>query len=105
MQRLYTSFDTVFLGHLYNLMMSEGVKAEIRNQYAVSGFGELPATEATPELWVDDLKFAYANELLQEALKGHINNPGESWICPKCHEKIDGQFSQCWKCLSELDSS
>ena len=23
------------------------------------------------------------------------------WVCPKCGEKIEGQFESCWKCASK----
>jgi hypothetical protein len=105
MQRIYASFDTIFLGHLHNLMATEGIRSEIRNQYIAGGFGELPATEAMPELWVEDFKLAYANEILQQALKQQANAPVEPWVCPICHTTIDGQYSQCWNCLYLLKSS
>ena len=22
----------------------------------------------------------------------------QPWVCPACHERVEGQFSQCWKC-------
>ena len=25
----------------------------------------------------------------------------ESWICPRCSESIEGQFTSCWKCAEE----
>ncbi len=27
--------------------------------------------------------------------------PSKAWICPKCGESIDGQFTECWKCNSD----
>ena len=31
--------------------------------------------------------------------------PGPAWECPKCGEKIEGQFSACWKCGHEQVTS
>lgn len=27
--------------------------------------------------------------------------PADDWICPRCSETIEGQFTECWKCAAE----
>lgn len=27
------------------------------------------------------------------------------WICPNCGERLENQFSACWKCLSDKDGN
>ena len=50
--RLISSFDTVHLGHVENLLHEAGISVEKRNQYASGGAGELSAIDVMPELWV-----------------------------------------------------
>jgi hypothetical protein len=53
---------------------------------------------AWPQSWVmDDSQLARAQQCIQEELvkRSEINN---AWQCPKCHEKLEGQFESCWNC-------
>ena len=98
MNRVYSSFDTILLGYLQGLLASEGVEAEIRNEFSASAFGELPAGDAMPELWADTSKQELAEQLINEALESGNSSPLPDWECPECKETVEGQFAQCWHC-------
>ena len=80
-------------------LLSHGIDAEVRGEYLTSGWGELPVDVCS--VWIkDDLQFEAANELLVAFLKGSFARQfsGESWTCPRCGEKLEGQFTACWSC-------
>jgi uncharacterized OB-fold protein len=55
-------------------------------------------SEAVPELWIkDDSRLAEAMEIKKDYL-GPQPAQGVAWTCPKCGEKIEPQFTSCWKC-------
>jgi len=66
--------------------------------------GELPPTEAWPELWVEERDFASAQQLLDEFLHEPVSKLPD-WICPDCGEHVEGQFSACWRCGAERPSA
>jgi hypothetical protein len=75
---------------------SHGIAAEVRGEYLTSGWGELPVDVCS--VWiVDDAQYAQADALVKAFLSGSLAG-GEPWTCPSCGEKLEGQFTSCWKC-------
>jgi hypothetical protein len=78
---------------------SQGISAVVRGEYLTSGWGELPVDLCS--VWIaDDAQYERANELLIAFFKGSFARQfsGESWQCPRCGEKLEGQFTACWNC-------
>jgi len=64
--------------------------------------GEIPFLEAWPELWVAELDFDRAQELIETAVHGEgLAEP--LWTCPSCGEEVEGQFTECWNCGHERE--
>jgi Putative prokaryotic signal transducing protein len=94
MRRVYSSFDLVAAHHARNLLEAEGIRAEIRNERLASAMGELPPAECQAEVWVPEGEQARAERLLRDG-------PGVSgppWTCGACGERMEPQFTQCWRC-------
>ncbi|HYC43976.1 MAG TPA: DUF2007 domain-containing protein [Burkholderiales bacterium] len=91
---------TALEAHLVRgFLLSHGISAEVRGEFLTSGWGELPVDVCS--VWVtDDAQFDAANDLLVAFFKGSYARmfSGESWTCPACGEKLEGQFTQCWSC-------
>jgi len=84
-------------GMFKELLASEGIQCLIRNEQLSTAMGEIPFVECFPELWVlDEETYPRARMLLDAWLK--TAPVAESWVCPGCGEKIDGQFTVCWSC-------
>lgn len=72
----------------------------IRNDRIGSAVGEIPWTEAWPEIWLLDAR----DEERAHKLLAPFEDPdvgaaeARSWTCPGCGERIEGQFTQCWSC-------
>jgi hypothetical protein len=95
MRRVYSSFDLVAVHHARNLLEAEGIRAVVRNERLASAMGELPPAECQAEVWVADERDAgRAERLLREGAPV----TGAPWPCPGCGERIEPQFTQCWRC-------
>jgi hypothetical protein len=94
-RRVYSSFDLIAAHHARNLLEAEGIRAEIRNERLSSAMGELPPAECQAEVWVmEERDAARAERLLREG----VAVSGAPWSCPACGERLEPQFTQCWRC-------
>lgn len=101
MKKLTSAESLITINHYKNLLTSEGIPTEIRNQHLGSIMGEMPFFETWPQLWViNDLDFDRATQLIDSV---DAESPGTSWTCAKCGEENEGQFAACWKCGASAD--
>lgn len=99
MKRVYSAHSPLLVGHMKNVLETEGVRCFTRNMGLVSGAGELPPTAVWPELWVErEIDHERAERLVAEALADPPEGGG--WTCPKCREVLEPQFGECWNCGS-----
>ena len=67
MKKLNSSESLVTINHWKNILQSEGIACEIRNQHLGSIIGEMPFVEVWPQLWiVNDLDFDRAQQLISD---------------------------------------
>ena len=94
MKRLTTAPNLALATLWSDLLRQAGVATTVLRAYASSIAGELPPDQTLPELWVDDDDHERAGRLLDD-----LRHPvARHWLCPQCHETIDGPFEQCWAC-------
>ena len=94
MKRVYSSFNRIAVYHAKNLLESEGIRTELRNEFLASAMGELPPAECQVEVWVlDDEDVPRASGILRRPPPS-----GPDWTCASCREVSGPQFTQCWKC-------
>lgn len=99
MRKLTSADSLVTIHHFRNLLESEGIPCQIRNEYLSPIAGEIPFVETWPELWVlNDLDYDRAKQLIDATIVDE--SPKRSWRCSKCGERNEGQFAACWKCGS-----
>lgn len=95
MQRVYSSYDLIAVHHARNLLEAQGIRAVVKNERLASAMGELPPAECQAEVWVlDEAEAASAERLLREGTQAS----GPPWSCGDCGERIEPQFTQCWRC-------
>jgi hypothetical protein len=92
---LYSSPNAMLVNHVRNLLEAAGIEARMKNEFLGGGAGELPPTEAWPELWVADEDYPGARRIVDE-LEQDVALP--PWRCANCGEEVEGQFSVCWNC-------
>lgn len=97
MKKLTTAPLLLTIHHFRNILTSEGIDSEIRNEHLGSIIGDMPFTEAWPQLWVrNDLDYDRAKQLIDETAIDE--SPADAWRCAKCGEHNEGQFAACWRC-------
>lgn len=102
MKKLTSAESLVTIAHYKNLLASEGIPSEIRNQHLGGIMGEMPVFETWPQLWViNDLDFDRATQLIDSV---DAESPGPPWRCDKCGEQNEGQFAACWNCGAIAES-
>lgn len=95
MRRVFSSFDLVAVHHARNVLEAQGIRAVVKNERLASAMGELPPAECQAEVWVLDEGDAQRAEQL---LRGGTRAAGPPWTCAGCGERIEPQFTQCWRC-------
>ena len=86
---------------LRGLLQQSGIEAHVFNENAQSGVGQLPVSEACPEVWLaDERDFARSEELIR-AFESAPRESG-SLHCPVCREDNPANFQLCWSCGSAL---
>ena len=82
--------------HKANLLLSAGIRVEVRNTFLTGAVGDIPFIEAGPQIWIDSRESEEtARTILREAGEAPV---GPDWVCESCSEPIEGQFAQCWNC-------
>lgn len=98
MKTVFTSLDALAVHHLQNVLRAEGIRTVIRNELLSRLAGEVPFTEVAIELVVpDDADAERAVRLIGELRSGGPP-AGAPWQCPGCGERIEPQFTACWRC-------
>jgi hypothetical protein len=89
---------------LQGLLAENGIEAEVLNQYAQGGLGELPFTHTYPEIWLSEAgDLDRAREIIADFEK---HGAGQSSLsCPHCGEECPDTFELCWHCKAPLKPS
>ncbi len=97
MKRIYISLHDAdpALAYIKATLESQGIECMVTGEIAGELGGRLAAR---PLLWVvDDDEYERAVKVMRTEEAIAEDNP-TPWRCPDCGEKIDGQFTECWKC-------
>jgi hypothetical protein len=92
---VYSSSNLALVAHYRVLLQGLGVPCRLRNEFLAGAAGELPPVECWPQLCVDDRDEVRAREALAALQAAPA---GEPWTCPDCGERLEGQFTECWRC-------
>ena len=96
--RIYSAPVLAQVAHMRQVLEMEGIECRIQGEFRSGAAGEIPPTEAWPELWViDPSNVEAAQRLVDEALKPAAQAQPE-WTCARCREVNEGQFGACWNC-------
>lgn len=102
MKLIYTGQDRILIDRIKQALTQNGIPYFIRNENPIGqAAGEVPPLVCWPEVYVkDEDAFRFAKPLV-DALTPKHSATVLKWICPKCNEMIDGQFSVCWSCEAD----
>jgi hypothetical protein len=95
---LYTADHPVEVGFVRGLLEAEGLETRTQGMDLWAAAVEIYFAEgARPSVWVRNRDVARARDILDGADR---RDRGEPWTCPDCKERIEGQFSACWRCAA-----
>jgi hypothetical protein len=100
-RRVYRAASLLQVAHARNILLSAGIRCELRNQYLAGALGELPLLETWPELLVEEGDEQYALSMLRVLHRGSAAPTGAAWTCGHCQEPLEPQFTACWRCGAE----
>ena len=94
MKKLTSADSLVTINHYKNILKSEGIACEIRNEHLGAIMGEMPFAEVWPQLWVrNNLDYDRALQLISES--STTESSFDAWSCKECGEENEGQFAAC----------
>lgn len=86
------------IAQLRAMLEDAGIDCFMRNEFSAGLAPEIPISESTPELWIqDDSRLTEALQIKQ-VWRISPKVAGNAWTCPSCGEKLEAQFTSCWKC-------
>ena len=98
MRKVYTSDNIAIIGHLRQVLEHHAIPCIVRNDFLLGGAGELPVNETWPEIWVVDDEDVDRARALIDAIVATEPESEPPWLCVSCGEKVEGQFTDCWRC-------
>jgi len=97
MKRVYSAEHGLMTEHIKDILQEEGISCMIKNLNLAGALGELPPIECWPEVWIlEDDDYDRASSIVEDLIK-ESDEYRIPWLC-QCGEKIEGQFTDCWKC-------
>jgi len=100
MIRIYLAQDIQQANLILHLLEHHNINVKILNQYTQGALGELPFTQAYPEIWVEEKHGDSAKKLIKNFEKLPLNN--NTVFCCNCNEVNPENFETCWSCGSLL---
>ena len=98
MKRIFSSPSLIEVTQLKDVLQSAGIACFTRNEVSAGLLGEVPLTESTPELWIEDDERLTEAMQLKSDWRATAKVAGINWVCPACGEISEPQFDSCWKC-------
>jgi hypothetical protein len=98
MKRVYRAPSLLQVAHARNVLISSGIRCEMRNLYLAGAAGDLPMMETWPQLYVEEVDERAALRALSSAASAPPEAP---WVCEGCEEELEAQFTTCWRCGRE----
>lgn len=78
-----------------DLLCEAGYPATVERLHLSSLAGQLPPDQCRPEIW---LRHPEHEQSARQLLAQLAELPQQRWLCPRCGERIEGGFEQCWNC-------
>jgi len=97
MFKFYTAANLAEAYLIRGLLSADRIESKIFNENAQGAVGEIPFTQAYPEIWlVDEVDLPRARKLI---LKYECSvDDGRFIVCTSCGENSPLNFEVCWNC-------
>jgi len=102
MIQIHLAHDIQQANLILHCLEQNNIKAIILNQFTQGALGELPFTQAYPEIWVEENNKERAIALIESFEKLPLND--NTIFCSQCNEVNPENFETCWSCGSDLNN-
>ena len=99
MIKAYTAANLQDAHILLGLLKMEGIEARILNANALGGVGEIPFTNAYPEIWLVHARDRERARGTFQAFERPACDAAPA-RCPACGEDNPAGFEICWNCAA-----
>ena len=90
---------------IQSLLTEAGIETQILNEFAQGGTGEIPFTQAYPEIWItnegDAPNIVENAKIIISQFEQRPHDIGTS-VCKNCDEPNPDTFEVCWRCGTVL---
>lgn len=103
MKKIYSACNLLEAQIVLDMLEHALIPAQLFNQHAHGGTGDIPFTHAYPEVWIiRDADYERGRKIIQQ----YETIPQTSTIvhCPACSEENPSNFQLCWYCGGGLES-
>ena len=86
-------------GFIEGVLENAGIQAHVMQAGLYGAAGGLPPNECWARVVVvHEEQAEQARAVILEYLETDGDPSGKEWQCPRCGEKSESQFTQCWNC-------
>jgi len=105
MLKVYSAGNLIDAYLLQSLLSEAGIETRILNEFSHGGTGEIPFTQAYPEIWISNE--GDAPNVVKNAktiIRQFEQRPREvgTSTCKNCNEPNPETFEVCWRCGNTL---
>ena len=98
MKRIYRAASLVQVAHVRHLSCAPASAPSCATSTWPARSASCRCSRPRPQLYVDDVDEARALRVLASAAAPAT---GEPWNCGACGERLEPQFTHCWRCGAE----
>ena len=104
MKKIYSANNLIEAKIVLDMLEHAFIPAQLMNQHAQGGTGDIPFTHAYPEVWIiRDTDYERGRKIVQQ----YETTPhsGIQIKCPICSEENPENFQLCWHCGHGLENA
>ncbi len=101
MKLIYEARDPSEAQLVKGFLEAEEIRVIVQSGALGAVLGEMSASpETLPSVWVDEPDVDRARVIVDRFKSGELTSDvaASNWVCPRCGEALEGQFSKCWHC-------
>lgn len=81
-----------------HLLQQSGIDAHVFNENAQGGIGQLPFTEAYPEVWIERENDLLRARDIVAGFDAQTPDVARDRSCARCGQSSPDSFDLCWNC-------
>jgi len=103
MTEVFRNHNSATIGHLQNLLETNGIRTYLKNEFAAVTTTVFSETGSALCI-LDDADVERGVMIIREYLDASNTTSGEERGCADCGELSPGTFAVCWNCATPLDA-